>query len=207
MVSMEARRSDPNFAPDKIRIARDSEGIFIQVNGTKSRVARVACAFPRTDPDHYVSFLDEMGHELGVIEDPSRLDAESRTFLKAVLKEIYFVPTISEVQSVTTQGIAHRFGVATDDGDREFTVENLDALDGSHPPGILIRGADGKRYQIDDYWELDGDSRERMSHMVPRRVLQARYGRSMMGGSSRGRGRGSGRGGSSSSSGGMMRFG
>ena len=196
-----SRPKDPNFDPGKIRVARDDEGIYIQIDGVRSRVARVARAFPRTKPNHFVSFLDEMGHEMGVVEDPSKLDTGSRTLLEAELKEIYFIPEILEVRSVTTQGISHHLEVLTDDGEDNFTVENLDALDGTHPPGILIRSGSGKRYSIEDYWELSGDSRELMAHMVPRRVLQARYGHSSMGG---GRGRG-GRGGGSS--GGMMRFG
>ena len=180
-------------------MGRDDEGLYIRVDGIKSVVARISRAFPRTDPGHFISFLDEMGHEMGIVEDPSGLDGESKELLETELKEIYFVPTISEVQSITTSGISHHFKVLTDDGEYEFEVANLDALDGSHPPEILIRSQTGKRYRIEDYWELSSESRELTANLVPRKVLQARYGRgSSSGGSGRGRG---GR-----SSGGMMRF-
>ena len=65
------RPENPNFDPETIRIERDSEGIYIQTDGTNSRVARVARAFPRTDPNRFVSFMDDMGHEMGVVEDLS----------------------------------------------------------------------------------------------------------------------------------------
>ena len=119
-----------------------------------------------------MAFLDEMGHEMGMVEDLSGLDADSRSLLQAELKDIYFVPTILEVRDVNAQGISHRFKVLTDDGEATFTVDNLDALDGSHPPGILIRCSLGKRYSIDDYWDLNTDSRERMATSSPGRYCR-----------------------------------
>ncbi len=64
-----------------------------------------------------MAFLDETGHEMGMVEDLSGLDADSRSLLQAELKDIYFVPTILEVRDVNAQGISHRFKVLTDDGE------------------------------------------------------------------------------------------
>ena len=181
--------------PAKIRLKREDDGIQILIDGTGHTVDRIARAFPRSDPDHYVCFLDPGGHEIGMIEDPSKLDAASRDLLEAELKVIYFVPTILEIRSVGRQGTRSLWEVLTDDGELSFTLQSTDALDGSDPPSISIRDDNGKHYKIEDYWGLDKDSRAEMADMLPRNVLRARYGRT----SSSGRG--------SSSSGGMMRMG
>ena len=89
--------------------------------------------------------------------------------------------------------------VSTNDGDLTFTLQSTDALDGSAPPSITIRDGNGKRYKIDDYWELDKDSRNEIADMLPRNLLRARFGRTSHSSS-----RGSSSGGSSMS-GGMMR--
>lgn len=181
--------------PAKIRLRREDDGIQILIDGKGHTVDRIARAFPRSDPDHYVCFIDPGGHEIGMLEDPSKLDAASRDLLIGELKAIYFVPTILEIRSVGRQGTRSLWEVLTDDGELSFTLQSTDALDGSDPPSISIRDDNGKHYKIEDYWDLDKDSRAEMADMLPRNVLRARYGRS-----SQGRGRGS-------SSGGMMRMG
>ena len=130
--------------------------------------------------------MDATGHEMGMVEDVSRLDDASRSLLKAELKKIYFVPTIREILTVETYGVTHHFSVVTDDGPYEFDVANLDALDGEKAPGVEIRSTEGKCFWIDDYWELSKKGQAQMASLVPRKVLRARYGNVSSG--SRGRG-------------------
>jgi hypothetical protein len=131
-----------------------------------------------------------------MLGDPSKLDVSSLRLLQAELKAVYFVPTILEVRSVERRGTGSHWEVLADDGELAFTLQSTDSLDGSAPPAITIRDDNGKRYKIDDYWELDKESRSEIADMLPRNLLRARFGRS-----SQGRGRGSSRGGSSMSGG------
>ncbi|MGA1197422.1 MAG: hypothetical protein ACO36I_13095, partial [Candidatus Latescibacterota bacterium] len=45
---------------------------------------------------------------------------------------------------------------------------------------IEIHDENGKRYKIENYWELETDSRERIADLLPDKVLKARYVRSGM---------------------------
>jgi hypothetical protein len=175
----------------KVLLSREDEGLRIRIDGTDHSVDRIARLFPRTNPDHYVSFLNPGGHEIGMIDDPGGLDAASRDLLTAELKATYFVPTILEVRSVKRQGTGSQWDVLTDDGDMVFRLQSMDALDGSEPPAISIRDDNGKRYRIKDYWDLDKDSRGEIADMLPRNLLRARFGRSSQGSGRGSSGRGS----------------
>jgi hypothetical protein len=161
----------------QISLRNENQGLRILIDGTEHSVGRIARLFPRTDPDHYISFLNPGGHEIGMLDDPSKLNDASLTLLTAELKAIYFVPTILEVRSMERRGTGSYWEVSTNDGDLTFTLQSTDALDGSVPPSITIRDGNGKRYKIDDYWELDKDSRNEIADMLPRNLLRARFGR------------------------------
>lgn len=178
----------------QISLSNGNQGFRVLIDGTQHSVDRIARLFPRTNPDHYISFLNPSGHEIGVLGDPGKLDDASLTLLQAELKAIYFVPNILEILSVERRGTGSYWEVSTNDGDVTFTLQSTDALDGSAPPSITIRDGNGKRYKIDDYWELDKDSRNEIVDMLPRNLLRVRHGKGR-GSSSRG----------SSMSGGMMR--
>src|SRR5687767_10169762 len=60
----------------------------------------IARAFPISDPGHYVGFQDGAGKDIGILADPSELDAESRRILEDELELRYFVPVIQKVLSV-----------------------------------------------------------------------------------------------------------
>ncbi|MDE2828703.1 MAG: DUF1854 domain-containing protein, partial [Gemmatimonadota bacterium] len=147
----------------------------------------------------------ELGHEIGIIENPKKLDDASRNLLEAELKAIYFVPTISAITAVVAKGTGSQWTVDTDDGEYTFRILGRDALKGDEPPAIEITDENGKRYKIDDYWDLDAESRDLTSDLLPDKVVKARYIRSgsssrsrSSGSSSRSSSRGSSSGGSSS---------
>ncbi len=183
-----------NLDPQKIRLTRNGGGVQVEIDGTPRQVGRIARAFPKTNPDRYVGLLDPDGREIGMINEPKKLDAASWELLKAELKAIYFVPTILEIRSVVSQGTGSVWEVLTNDGERTFRIEDRDALDGSDAPSILIVDEKGRRYRIEDYGALDRESREAIVDLLPRKVFRAQFGRS---------GIGSSRGGGGSSRGGM----
>ena len=165
-----------DLKPESIRILREGGRIFVDVDGDRREIERVARAFPRTDPDHFVGLLDPEGHEIGLIEDPTRLDASSLEVLDEELRRVYFIPTINEILSVEPQGTGTLWQVTTDDGDREFRVADRDGLDGSQAPDIIVTDDQGKRYRIQDYWGMDRDSRDTIRDLLPDKVLRVRYG-------------------------------
>ncbi|MCZ6635235.1 MAG: DUF1854 domain-containing protein [bacterium] len=208
-----------DLVPEKIKLIETLDGIQVVVGKERRVVERIARAFPRTNPDQFIGLLDPDGHEIGMIEEPERLDKLSKNLLDTKLKEIYFIPEIQEVLSITAHGTGSQWTVQTDDGEYTFRILSRDALKGDNPPSITIISETGKRFFIDNYYDLEPESRELMSRFIPDKIVKFRYYvRSMRrGSSSRGSsgmgssGMGSSHGGSSrhgsSSGGGMMRMG
>ena len=191
--------------PAAVSLKKNGDKIEALIHGKTTFVERLARAFPRSNPDHFVSLMDELGHEIGIIENPKKLDAASRTLLEAELKAIYFVPTISAITSVVSKGTGSQWTVDTDDGEYTFRIMGRDALNGNEPPAIEITDEQGKRYKIDNYWDLNAESRDLTSDLLPDKVVKARYyTRSLGTGKSRGRGRGSSRSGGGGGGGSMM---
>src|SRR5438477_6545727 len=74
----------------------------------------IARAFPVSDPDHYIGFLDGEGKEIGVVRDPSILDSESRGVLAGELELRYFVPSVRKVVGVKEEFGSVYFTLDTD---------------------------------------------------------------------------------------------
>ena len=191
-----------NLDPAAVSLKKNGDKIEALIHGKTTFVDRLARAFPHSNPDQFVSLMDELGHEIGIIENPKKLDNASRNLLEAELKDIYFVPTISAITSVVSKGTGSQWTVDTDDGEYIFRILGRDALKGNEPPAIEITDENGKRYKIDNYWDLDAESRDLTSDLLPDKVVKARYyTRSLSSSSSRGKSRGSSSSGGSSGGG------
>lgn len=169
-----------NLDPQTLHITKTDTGLKARIDNEEHTIERLARAFPRTNPDQYVSLMDTEGHELGIIENPNQLDDASREIVETELKAIYFIPLIHTIRSVTVKGTGSIWEVDTDDGPRTFRIMGRDSLDGASAPGIEIHDENGKRYKIDNYWELDADSRDLISDILPDKVLKARYAKTRM---------------------------
>lgn len=188
-----------NLDPAAVSLKKHGDKIEALIHGETTFVDRLARAFPHSNPDQFVSLMDELGHEIGIIENPKKLDDASRNLLEAELKAIYFVPTISAITSVVSQGTGSQWTVDTDDGEYTFRILGRDALKGNEPPAVEITDEHGKRYRIDNYWDLDAESRDLTSELLPDKVVKARYyTRSISSSSRSGKSRGSSSRGSSS---------
>lgn len=181
-----------NLDPQSVQITKTEVGLSVHISDQVIKIERLARAFPRTNPEQYISLMDPEGHEIGIIEDPDQLEPSSRELVDAELKAIYFVPLILAIRSVAAKGTGSFWEIDTDDGPRSFRIIGRDALNGDHVPSIEIHDENGKRYKIENYWELDADSRDLIADLLPDKTLKARYARSGMH-----RGGGSGKGGMS----------
>ena len=191
-----------NLDPAAVSLTKNGDKIEALIQGKTTFVDRLARAFPHSNPDQFVSLMDELGHEIGIIENPKKLDDASRNLLEAELKAIYFVPTIRAITAVVSKGTGSQWTVDTDDGEYTFRILGRDALKGDEPPAIEITDENGKRYKIDNYWDLDAESRDLTSDLLPDKVVKARYYTRSLGSSSgRGKSRGSSSRGSSSGGG------
>src|SRR6185369_15591445 len=85
----------------------------------------VARAFPISDPDRFIGFLDSDGKDIGIVKDPDLLDPDSQRIVAEELELRYFVPVIEKVVSVKEEFGSVYWTVETNRGPKEFVVRNL----------------------------------------------------------------------------------
>ena len=156
-----------------LKLFQDQDGALrMTYRGEERGFSRVARNFPKTNPGHYISLLDEEGHEIGIVEDPETLDPASREVMEAALRDAYFVPTIQAIRSVRIDGEASSWEVDTDDGPRSFRVKAREDISTYDIPAIVISDTQNKRYRVEDYDELDPDSKAQINDLLPREIVR-----------------------------------
>ncbi|MDE2954378.1 MAG: DUF1854 domain-containing protein, partial [Gemmatimonadota bacterium] len=75
-----------NLDPAAVSLKKNGDKIEALIQGETTFVDRLTRAFPHSNPDQFVSLMDELGHEIGIIENPKKLDDASRNLLEAELK-------------------------------------------------------------------------------------------------------------------------
>lgn len=147
--------------PEKIRLFRSPMGaprleILEEVCYTYVVVRRI---LPLTAPDCYISLGVGEETEIGIIEDPSQLDAESLKILREELDKRYFTPVIKRVHRVKERFGVHEWEVETSRGRITFSVQGLHQNVRHFPPArLLVTDVRGNRYDIPDYHRLDSHS-------------------------------------------------
>ena len=153
----EVRLLDPN----RVRISVDAFGeLSLDLDGDGvARTVRAALAFPLSAPRDFVLLSDDDG-EIGAIRALADLDDASRRVLEAALEEAYFVPVITRVYAIQVEFRIPHWEVETDRGPRSFEISSMRSDVRQLANGrILIRDADGNRYDIPDRHKLDAASR------------------------------------------------
>ncbi len=129
-------------------------------DGTVHTDVRVVPVFPISRPNRFVYLRTPENEDIGLIENPRRLDRESREILLRALDQAYFMPRITRIIRIDERmGIAH-WEVETDRGWAAFdVVGRSESIWYVGRNRVLIRDADGNRYLIEDLTALDKRSR------------------------------------------------
>ena len=147
--------------PKKVRLQKDKYNkIKMTIEGeAEYPEVKPVMSSPLTNPEGYVSFYeikeDKKEQEIGIIEDINKLDSGSKKMLKEELKKEYFMPQIVRINNMNENHGVMKFDVETDKGRRIFETrykEDIRKLMGGR---IVIRDADGNRYEIMDFRKLD----------------------------------------------------
>ena len=146
------------LAPERVRLFYDEfEDLCLQLEDGAGQPVSPKHVFPLSSPDRFVTLADREGIEIGVISDTSTLDEASRRALAAELERDYFSTQITRVLSMTA-GHRHiqEWEVETDRGPRTFEIRShrhdIKNLGGGR---VLIKDADGNRFEIPNYRDLD----------------------------------------------------
>ena len=146
--------------PKRVRIFRVAgvPRLTLRDDRSWSKVS-VARAFPLSDPDHFLGFLDGDGKDIGLLHDPGQLDAESRQIVEEELEKRYFVPNVERVLTVKEEFGTIYWTVETDRGQKDIIVRNLrDNLQELSASRVIITDVDGNRFEFVDVSKLDGKS-------------------------------------------------
>ena len=148
------------FDPKRIRVFRHGGVPRLTLQEDRSWVkVGVARAFPLSDPDHYIGFLDGNLKDAGLLYDPGLLDPESRKVVDEELEKRYFIPIVERVISVKEEFGTIYWMVETDRGEREIVARNLrDNLMELSSNRVILTDVDGNRFEFPDLNKLDGKS-------------------------------------------------
>lgn len=146
--------------PSKVRLRRHGGMVRLTVEGDRSWTrAQPARAFPISDPEHYIGFLDAAGKDIGMIKDPSGLDEESKQILAEELELRYFVPVVTKVRKVKVEFGTVYWSLETTRGPRDIVVRNLrDNLQEVSAVRVFVTDIEGNRYDFPNINELDPES-------------------------------------------------
>ena len=143
-----------------VRIERNAfEELVVQLpDGTTHKKVEPICAFPISETSRYISLIDEESNEIGIIEDIKHLPRASREVLIEELQKRYFMPKITKIHELDGQFGITQWVVETSQGDVEFGVRSRYDIVTLENGRVLIKDADGNRYEIENYHKLDPKS-------------------------------------------------
>lgn len=155
--------------PKAMRLYRDeSSRLRMTVRDDRSYLdVKVVRAFPFSDPDRFIGFLDGRDTLIGLLENLDEMDPESRKTALEALARHYFVPTILHVLTLKEEFGAVYLDVETDRGRRQLVAKGLrDAVVDLGGGELLIADVDNNRYRIADWRKLDARSRRFLECVV-----------------------------------------
>ncbi|MEI9938209.1 MAG: DUF1854 domain-containing protein [Pseudomonadota bacterium] len=151
----------PLFEPSTLELTLDEDGQLWALTPGAARLAVFARrAFPLSDPDSYVSLVDEHHFERACFVTLDGVPTRLREVLERALEKGDFLPKIQQIQAIAQEATLSRWQVDTDRGPRHFIVDQEDHVrpleDGRH----LISDSHGMRYLVPVPSALDPMSRK-----------------------------------------------
>jgi hypothetical protein len=119
-----------------------------------------------TDPERFISLIDERGRELVCIESQTSLTAEQREALSRALARTEFLPVIERVLSVAADTTQSAWSVETDRGPAEFVVGQEGDVRAINDDRFLVIDKQGVRYLIRSLSKLDRNSQKLMGRFA-----------------------------------------
>ena len=151
----------PLFEPKTLELTLDQAGqLWAREPGAARLPVFARRAFPLSNPDSYVSLVDEHHFERACFVTLDVLPTEARNVLERALEKSDFLPKIQQIEAVVQEATLSRWQVRTDRGPRQFIVDQEDHVrpleDGRH----LISDSHGMRYLVPVPSALDAASRK-----------------------------------------------
>tara|TARA_B100000809_G_scaffold211332_1_gene214948 strand:- start:7222 stop:7752 length:531 start_codon:yes stop_codon:yes gene_type:complete len=139
----------------------DQDLLAVRIDSQEFDDVSVRRAFPLEAADRYIGFFDSDGNELGILEDPEGLEADSRAALDQQLALTYFLPKITDVTHIGEEfGVVHA-DVETTSGARQIEIRGIrSSIRVLSRNRALVEDAEGNRYELSDFRLLSKLTRE-----------------------------------------------
>ena len=146
----------------------DEQGKLTLVRPGADDVAdvRVRRAFPWSHRDGFISIRDPEGKELELIEDLSKVGAETRELIESYLSSSVFIPRITHIDAVDVRFGYQQWTVQTDRGAAEFRVQEREDIRFLPDGRFSVKDADGNVYEMPRLDQLDEHSRRAVEALV-----------------------------------------
>ena len=163
---------EPDFEfldPASVRLIRDGSGwLRLEIREDRCYLdVKAVRALPLSDPERYLGFLNAKDRVIGLVEDPSKLDPDTRRIAQEEVASRYFEPEITKIRDMKEEFGVVYCDVETNMGRRQFMVKGirdaaLDLGDGK----VLIVDVDGNRFVVLDWPRLDPKSRRFLERVI-----------------------------------------
>jgi hypothetical protein len=151
-----------------IELSRDVWGRLVLTLPDGGRVVGVepVRAFPITDPDHWIAFVDADGHEVLGLGSMEGLSPATARLLAEELGLREFVPVIRRIVRISGETLPADWEVETDRGLSRFSLENDEDVRRINDHRVFITDARKLRYQVPDLRALDPESRRALDRFL-----------------------------------------
>ncbi len=161
---METAKIEDEIKPldaKSIKIYRNELDDFVVElsDGSKYAQVRAMRAFPLSNPSDFIILRDKEDNEIGLIESINELDSKYKKVLEEELQKSYFIPQITKIKNLEEKFGISQWEVETNKGTHTFNVRNREEVRLFSSGRVLIKDADGNRYEIPDHRRLDLKSR------------------------------------------------
>jgi len=145
---------------NKINIGRNAFAeLVVQLpDGTTHTKVEPVRSFPVSETNKYIALVNDEGDEIGIVEDVRKLSPQSRDVLTEELQKRYFMPKITKINSLDGQFGVTTWNVETSQGDVEFGIRTRYDIVTLESGRVLLKDADGNKYEIENYNKLDPKS-------------------------------------------------
>ena len=116
---------------------------------------------PFSDPNMYITLLNDKEKEIGFVRDLTEIDEDSRKALEECFAEYYMIPRITALLESVDKFGSLNWVVETDRGRVAFQIRNRhsDIKQMGRSGRVIVRDSNDNRYEIPDYQALDPHSR------------------------------------------------
>jgi hypothetical protein len=150
------------FDKEEVSVRYDEKGrlvLTLGANRTFAGVVPVRC-FPLSAPSEWISFVDENGQEVFLLETLEDLEEDTRKLIVEDLRRREFLPRITRILRIEPSSEPSLWVVETDKGKMEFVLSTEDDVRQIDQKTLLITDSKGMRFIIRDADKLDRKSKK-----------------------------------------------